>query len=651
MMNIRGLCLLLLLIPHSGYSQDRWNDPEKAELLRSESDRYSRLLITPRGDADDNIDVTYYKLDLNVTTSPDLLSGIVTGRATSLMNGLSSVKLNLDGTMHVDSVRMNSQRVNFTQSQTALIVTLDRVYVVGENLEVVVFYTGVPNSTGFGSFEFSSQNGFPWVWSLSEPLGARDWWPCKDTPIDKADSADIIVTCAAGLKVGSNGRLLSVTDNGNGTWTHHWAERYPISTYLISVALTNYAEYSNWYRYSPTDSMQILNYVLPGYLQTAQAATPATVEALRIFSCLFGQYPFINEKYGHSQFGRGGAMEHQTMTSTTTFAEYVLVHELGHQWFGDMITCATWSDIWLNEGFAQYSEALYAEQRYGVDSYREFMASQLDGAKSAVGSIHTDDTTNVSRMFNTARTYQKGAAALHMLRHVVGDSNFFHILRSYANDPRFKYKSATTEGFKDVAQTVSGMNLGYFFDEWIYGEGYPKYAVNWESRSANSGVTFTLQLEQADAAIQFFTMPVDIRMTAGNWDTTVVVFNDRNNQTFTFLLPHLPEDVKIDPDGWILHDIFNNSLPSTFSLGQNYPNPFNAGTTITFFLPPTGTHHTVTLKLFDPLGREVKTILTGAYLPGRYSVRLDGGDLASGVYFYRLQAGGSLITKKLLLLR
>ena len=157
----------------------------------------------------------------------------------------------------------------------------------------------------------------PWIWSLSEPYGARDWWPCKDHQLDKADSADIIVTCPNGLKVGSNGLLRSTTDNGNGTTTFFWAERYPIATYLISVAIGPFATFSNWYRYSPSDSMEVLNYVLPSHLSLALGSLPKAVQMLEIFSRIYGPYPFLKEKYGHSEFGRGGAMEHQTMTPTS----------------------------------------------------------------------------------------------------------------------------------------------------------------------------------------------------------------------------------------------------------------------------------------------------------------------------------------------
>jgi aminopeptidase N len=646
----------LLLLVNAGRGQ--YIQPPQVDTMQdlyaSEAVRYEHLKAArANASADTNIDVTYYKLDLIITTSPNYLRGRVTVKALSKRAGLSTLALDLTNTMTVDSVRAGSNRMSFVQYPTTVSINLDRSYGYGEMVVLDVHYRGIPVSTGFGSFEFSSHAGTPWVWTLSEPYGARDWWPCKDQPHDKADSADIWVTCNSTFRVGSNGKLVAIVDNGNGTKTHKWAERYPISTYLVSVALTNFAEFSNWFHYSPTDSMQILNYVLPEHLAEALDSLPRTVEALRILSDLYGLYPFIQEKYGHCEFGRGGAMEHQTMTSTTAFTEYLIVHELAHQWFGDMITCARWADIWLNEGFAKYSEALYTEAKYGPEAYQAFIAHQADGAKTAAGSVSSADTTNVSGLFNFPRTYQKGAVVLHMLRHVLGDSVFFRAMRAYAGDPRFRFTVATTEGFQSVCESVSGKQLDYFFDEWVYGEKYPRYAYEWNAKASGSGYEVAIQINQATGTARpaFFTMPVDFRLSASGWDTTFVLLNTHNHQVFTVTVSHQPTSAALDPDGWILHDIERSLVPTRYRLEQNYPNPFNATTTIIFAVPPIGVRQAVSLDVYDALGREVVELVSGFYLPGTYEAILDGSTMASGVYFYRLHAGSFFETKKLLLLR
>jgi len=651
---VKLLALLLAVsTAHGQFIQPPFVDKTQ-EFFAGEAAHYQHMKVAQANAmADSNINVSYYKLDLTITNSPNYLRGTVTVKALSKSTGLSTIVLDFTNTMTVDSVKIGGARVQFVQYPTTVSINLDRSYGYGEMVVLDVHYRGAPASTGFGSFEFGSHAGTPWMWTLSEPYGARDWWPCKDQPQDKADSVDIWVTCNGSFKVGSNGKLIAVVDNGNGTKTHKWAERYPISTYLVSIALTNFAEFSNWFRYSPTDSMQVLNYVLPEHLATAMDSLPRTVEVLGIFSNLFGLYPFIQEKYGHSEFGRGGAMEHQTMTSTTAFTEYLIVHELGHQWFGDMITCARWSDLWLNEGFAKYSEALYTEVKYGSDAYRTFIAVQADGAKTAAGSVSAKDTSNVGVLFNFERTYQKGAMVLHMLRHVLGDSVFFLTMRSYANDQRFRFNVATTEGFQSVCESVSGKQLGYFFNEWIYGEKFPRYAYKWNAKALNSAYEVTIQISQATGSTNpaFFTMPIDFKASTSGWDTTVVLFNTSNDQVFSFIVSHLPTSVELDPDMWILRDIGQSLLPTRYTLEQNYPNPFNSTTTIVFSIPSVGSRQDVSLRVFDILGRQIAVLVNGMFLPGTYGTTLDASSLASGAYFYRFQASGFMQTKKLVLLR
>ncbi len=606
--------------------------------------------------ADPNIDVTSYVLDLTVHTNPPLLTGHVTVRALSLRDSLRAITLDLSGTMHVDSIRAGTSLLPFVQYPLGVSITLDRPYALHEQLAVQVSYQGIPDPAGFGSFQFSAQNGVPWVWSLSEPYGARDWWPCKDNTIDKADSVDILITCPAGLKAGSNGRLLAVIDNGDGTQTYHWAERYPIAAYLVSLAVTNFVEFTDWFHYSPTDSMPVLNYVLPQSLAAARPALAGTVDMLAAFSDRFGLYPFIKEKYGHAQFGWGGAMEHQTMTSTSNFAEYTISHELAHQWFGDMITCANWSNLWLNEGFATFCETLYGGIRHGEQEYRAHLADMMSPAMRAPGSLYLQDTSSVASMFLFDRVYAKGAWVLHMLRHVLGDTVFFASLKAYANDPRFRFRSATTEGFQSVCETVAGTSLGWFFTEWVYGEGYPQYTFDWNVTRADSGYDAVVQIGQTatGSSPSFFRMPVAIRLADGTHDTTVAVMHSSAGQQFTIRLPFAPSIVQLDPDRWILRDVLSpETIPAAFVLEQNYPNPFNPGTSIQIALPHRAD---VSVTVYDVLGREVARLFSGRMDAGTHTVRWEGRDAtgkpaASGIYFYRLTADTFSAVKRMILLR
>jgi aminopeptidase N len=607
--------------------------------------------------SDPGIHVTYYRLRLNLSPASTLLTGDVSARAVCVAESLSTVQFDLSGSMRVDSVLGSGGSLRFSQFLQGFQVQLERTYHKGETLTLDTYYGGVPGATGFGSFEFSSQNGVPWIWTLSEPYGARNWWPCKDDNNDKADSVDMFVTVPAGLKVGSNGTLAGTRANGDGTTTFHWSERYPIAAYLVSLAATNYLEIDDWFTYTPSDSMPIINYVLPQTLSDGVGALGETKSMLRIFSEAYGLYPFINEKYGHSQFGWGGAMEHQTMTSTTNFAESTISHELAHQWFGDMITCANWPNLWLNEGFAVFSESVFLERFYGADAYKAHIGDAMSAAMNATGTLYVQDTSTVAGLFDFNRVYAKGAWTLHMLRHVLGDSVFFRSMRAYAADPRFRFRSATTEGFRSVCESVSGKDLGYFFDEWVYGEGYPRYGYQWTSGPSAGGyrVTLTLSETGSSAATPFFRMPIDIRLVAGTRDTTFTVFHTATGETFTFQVPFPPSDVQIDPDKWILRDVVSPDaiLPEAYALAQNYPNPFNPGTWLSFSLP----HRSdVTLTVYDPLGREITVLIRGQLEAGTHAVRWEGTDaggtrVASGTYFYRLTAGTYTETRKMMLLR
>ena len=623
-------------------------EPEAAKHREREIGRLAGLYKSGQNlsSSGHNIDVTYYELKIKVDTDTRSLSGTVRIVARTTVDAVPSVRLDLKSGFIIDQVRVDNQIAVVLRGSLDFDVVLpDTIQQSGTIFTVDISYHGSPPSTGFGSFIFSNQptNSTPWVWSLSEPYGAPDWWPCKDNPDDKADSLDVWITCNQAFKAGSQGKLVSVMVEEPGTLTYHWKHRYPISTYLVSVAITNYSVISDWFAYAPSDSMEILNYVLPFDSAAARPQLAQTVPMLQIYSDLFGLYPFINEKYGHSQFGWGGGMEHQTMTSLGGFGESLIAHELAHQWFGDMITMKTWPDIWLNEGFATYSVALYREQRYGSSSYWSYMGSQMTNAKDAVGSIRVADTTNVSSLFDGRLVYSKGATVLHMLRHVVGDSVFFAALKSYATDPQFMYKNASTSDFQNVFEMVSGKDLDWFFQQWINGERYPSYQFEWGWVPEGQGarVRFTIsQIIQSNPT--FFVMPVDIRISGAGKDTTFSVSNTDANQTWVLSISFFPNLLSIDPDNWILKTVGGvlvgidnvGKKPSSFELNQNYPNPFNPSTVIHYGIPE---RSRVMIEILDLLGRRVAVLEDRELSEGKYQVQWRP-EVASGVYMYRMTA-------------
>jgi aminopeptidase N len=297
--------------------------------------------------------------------------------AEALINGFNVVELNFfdNSQMYIDSTKSNGARVSFIWSNDIIRVFLNGTYNNHEPFNVTVYYHGHPLEGGLQSFDWSSHGSpsVPVISTLSEPYFAQAWWPCKDLPRDKADSADINITVRSDLIVASNGLLREVVNHGT-TKTYKWHEKYPITTYLIMLAATNYTIFSNWYHpIAGPDSMEVRYYVYPEYLSNAQALYPVTPSMIQFLANTFGEYPFVEEKYGMAHFTWGGAMEHQTCTSIlySWYSQWVILHELSHQWWGDYITCHNWHHIWLNEGFASYCET------HGISSALSFTTKEL----------------------------------------------------------------------------------------------------------------------------------------------------------------------------------------------------------------------------------------------------------------------------------
>ncbi|MCE1164772.1 MAG: T9SS type A sorting domain-containing protein [Bacteroidetes bacterium] len=582
---------------------------------------------------DSTIDITYYKLILKIQLSPNYIYGVTTVNGKMPVPG-NSFFLNFSSSMTVDSVTGNNV-ASFSHNYDLLQINLASV---SSTFSVNVYYKGLPGSTGYGSFVFGSHNSQPAVWSLSEPYGSSDWFPNKNTPGDKADSSDVWITCPSGLTAVSNGLLNETVSNPDNTVTYKWHGSYPISSYLISLAVSNYTLYKNYFRYSQNDSLALTHYIYPEYFDQVKSNLDETPKMLSVFSEKYTLYPFIREKYGHAQFGWGGGMEHQTISSMGAFSSGVISHELSHQWFGDKVTCRDFRHIWLNEGFATFSEAVYIEATQGKDAYDYFMKSRMNYSKFAVGSVYVQNPNSVSEIFDTYRSYYKGSFILHMLRGITGDSLFFSILKTYVNDTARAYNTAATEDFQAAAERIYGKSLAYFFYEWVYGENYPKYSVVWDKarREDNTYDVIITLTQAANTTPSFFTMPVDFKILTKNSDTTVTFFNNAASQTFTLNLPGEPVSLTFDPSNKILKDKAGDDPvePVTFDLGQNYPNPFN-----------------VSLKVYDVTGRKVASLVNTKQRPGNYEVVFSPYGLASGVYYYILVSGGITMTKKLVYIR
>ncbi len=530
-----------------------------AALKRFETLRWSQYPT----DNELAMDALYYDIDIAIDYTAHTVAGTVLARLRVDVPAIAQADLDLAEGMTVYGVTQNGAPVAFTHIDEIITVELDGTYYQDDIVEIEVSYGGTPPAS-YGAFGFDSHDNETLVWTLSEPFGARSWWPCDDWSDDKADSVDIRVTVPSGQIVASNGILREVV-TGPETDTYWWHESYPIATYLVSLAIYPYTVFSDYYHYTETDSMPIEFYIYPSDYQATLEMNLLTKDMIALFADVYGEYPFIAEKYGHAQFNWSGAMEHQTCTSMGywAFNEATTAHELAHQWWGDLVTCATFHDIWLNEGFARYSEAIWLEHRYGEAGFWGKMNSTRYYGE---GTIYVPDLSNWNRIFDVNLSYNKASWVVHMLRGVLGEGTFWSFLQTYREE--FAYDSATTEQFQAVAEAVSGLDLEAFFQQWIYGEYYPTYAYEWESVENAGQHEVHLAIDQIQTNTGLFTMPIEIEVTlAGGAVETFRIDNALAHEEYQFVVSAPATTVALDPHDWILKRVVEPVSNPTFSEG------------------------------------------------------------------------------------
>lgn len=506
-----------------------------------------------QADAMDNYDVLFYDVQIRVNDTTEILWGRVTFQIQALTD-LSEIKFDFSRYMAIDSVKSGEQLLVLDREfdiaivEPAVSLTTDEVY------SFDVFYRGHPPEGGFQAFAFGERNGYKVMSSLSEPYFARTWWPCKDRMTDKPDSMNIAIEVDTTYYVASNGTLDSTVQISDNTHIFYYQVRYPIVTYLFSVAISVYTVWEQEYVYDG-GTMPLVNVVYPDrytYSLSRWSLIPTIFDVLVPY---FGEYPFLNEKYGHANFEWGGGMEHQTITSMTGsnfgFSAPVVIHEAAHQWWGDMITCASWQDIWLNEGWASYAEALYYQMTSGWSTYRAYMNNM---AYTGGGTIYVSDTTSVGRIFHGGLSYDKGAWVCHMLRGVLGDTLFFDGIEAYYNS-EFQHGAATTEDFKNVFEASSGQELDWFFEDWIHGTYRPYYHYAWMTEHLpDNSYDLYLIVEQTQASSpKIFRMPVPFFADmSGGSDDTLVFKCDERRKLFKINIPNDLNSLTLDPADWVL---------------------------------------------------------------------------------------------------
>ncbi|MDD5570563.1 MAG: M1 family aminopeptidase [Bacteroidales bacterium] len=618
------------------------------KIAENQKKSFLNKLKQNRSNAGDNYDLKYHRLEFIIDPDTSFIAGTVTSYFKTTKSNVSHISFDLSQNMIVDSIIFHGGKINFNlTSSDELVIDLATTLILNSFDSISVFYHGNPDSSGFGSFVKSTHNGTPVIWTLSEPYGAKDWWPCKQGLTDKIDSIDIFITSPGIYKAASIGMLIETTIQGSNK-IYHWRHRYPVAAYLIGVAVTNYAVYSNYVK-EGTDSIQILNYVYPEDSLAASNSTKDILPAFNFYDSLFGMYPFIQERYGHAQFGAGGGMEHQTMTFIDGFSYEIMIHELSHQWFGDKVTCGSWHDIWLNEGFASYITGLTYE-RFSSYYWMEWKKSRIQAVTTQPdGAVYVVDTTSVSRIFDTRLSYHKASLLLHMLRWTVGDSCFFAGLRNYINDTALSYKFSTTANFINHIQTSCGKNLTFFFDDWLYNEGYPSYNILCTKEIGNN-VKVKISQTQSHPSVSFFEMPVPVKFKNNIKDTIVVFNNVSSGQEFTVNIGFDADSVFYDPERWILSANDTIKLVNNIIEKQNTEIILTPNPAVDFVeLTVNQNQHFDKFELYDISGRKIISYSEFPCCQSKYKIDLK--NIPEGFYFCRLFINDNSLIKKIEIIR
>ncbi|WP_417431946.1 M1 family aminopeptidase [Halpernia sp.] len=632
---------LLFLSSFLSYAQHFQEDVNEAEA-KAATGWFGKPVNLNTG----NYDLKYHRLEFTVNPSQAFITGKVTSYFEAKEN-MNTITFELVDNMTVSQVTQRGTPLSFTQNNDdEVVITLPQMQVQGVLDSLSVSYSGNPVSSGFGSFETDTHNGDPVMWTLSEPFGAKAWWPCKQDLNDKIDMIDVYITTPRFNPSNeeyiavANGLEMGQTINGNNKTTHY-RHQYPIPAYLIAIAVTNYTVYSHTVD-NNGNPFEIVNYIYPEDLSYAQSRTPVTVDIMNLFTNLFEPYPYANEKYGHAQFGWGGGMEHTTVSFMGSLGRGLIAHELAHQWFGDKVTCGSWQDIWLNEGFATYLSGLVVEDFDGASDFRSWRQDKIASITDYPdGSVYVpaQDTTSVNRIFSSRLSYNKGSMVLHMLRKKLGDAVFFQGLKNYLADPALSYGYAKTPDLiRNMEVAAGGEDLSEFFNDWIYGEGYPRYTITWNQAGGQSNINVEISQTQSHPSVSFFEAPVPLRIIGTQGETLdIVLDNTQNNQFFQPIVGFTVQSVQFDPDYHLISRNNNVVLGTeSFALDQQfvlYPNP----TSGMINLEKPAAINVEEINIYNALGQLL--------FAEKFSERIDISKFSNGILFFQIETSEGTINK------
>lgn len=534
--------LVLLLVATASFAQERYPYTTCSKNFNPHVYNPARTALL------ESTDITYIAFRFAVDPAVKYIDGNILYHFKAPYDNYRSITFELTDSLSVDSVIYHNKKINYYHYNRQLICPFDTVSLAkGIADSIRVYYHGVPPTTGFGSFTKDYHNGSPVLWTLSEPNGASDWWPCIQLFTDKIDSTDTYITVPNNNIAVSNGVLISETTISSSKKEFHWKHRYPIAFYLPAIAVTNFSHYTDSCIVG-ADRLFIHNYVYPESVNEAKELLSVTSDFIKFFTEKIGDYPFKKEQYGHAQFNRSGGMEHQTMSFVGNFEFDLIAHELAHQWFGNKVTCSGWDEIWLNESFATFLTLIAIEKFRGDSDFIDVKSSFINAIVAQPGgSVISADTVQWQAIFDSRLRYKKGAMVLNMLRLIIGDNAFYAGLRDYLNHSTSAYGFGTTALLTSSIQNHTSYDVATYFDKWIYKEGFPEYSLSWEQHKDNS-IDINLRQFTSHVSVSNFELPVMLRFSNKDSVYTTTIFPNSTDYSERINLNFKAEEVLFDPE-------------------------------------------------------------------------------------------------------